>query len=275
MAVSFTTEISRAESLYSDFPENILVVPELNGRHENTDVESLALDIEANGQLQPILIRKNDQGQPVLVAGHRRWRAIIMLNQRNPQSPRKILCKYTSVGEKEGFLMTISENRYRKDVSPMCDAVNIERLMSKYNYTEEDVRKFYFPEAQSADEITEATRFVKQRISLIEAGPELAQAVRDKRVKITAAVALSKLSRDQQKQKLAQTGKIKVSDVKAPKAPAASNKTVLTELAEIAVELAQEVLSDHSDWDAMMKAARKVIRYAKTAGVEIPEKASA
>ena len=53
MAVSFSTDMSRAESLYSDYPEGVQIEPLLNGRHENTDVESLAADIQANGNLSP------------------------------------------------------------------------------------------------------------------------------------------------------------------------------------------------------------------------------
>jgi ParB-like chromosome segregation protein Spo0J len=218
MAVEFSNDsMSRAGALYTDYPENIVIMPELNGRHEHTDVEDLAADIEKNGQLQAVKIRKNDQGQPVLVYGHRRYRAICLLNERNPDNRRKIRCEYTAATDAEAFGMAIRENRCRKDVSPIDDCANITTLRNLFSLTDEDIAAVYFPEAKTDAEKAEALRFVKQRAALVELAPEAAQAVRDGRVKITAAVGLAKLTKDQQRTKVAGTGKVKVSDVtKAP-----------------------------------------------------------
>ena len=223
MAVEFANDsTSRAGALYTDYPENIVIMPELNGRHEHTDVEDLAADIEKNGQLQAVKIRKNDQGQPVLVYGHRRYRAICLLNERNPGNLRKIRCEYTAATDAEAFGMAIRENRCRKDVSPIDDCANITTLRKLFSLTDEDIAAVYFPEAKTDAEKAEALRFVKQRAALVELAPEAAQAVREGRVKITAAVGLSKLTKDQQRTKVAGTGKVKVSDVaKAPAQPKA------------------------------------------------------
>ena len=217
MAVSFVGEIGRAETTYSAYPEEIVVIPELNGRHEHTDVETLAADIEKNEQLQPVVCRKNDAGNPVLVFGHRRYRAICLLNERNPKSPRKVIFTYKKYSETEAFIAAIGENRFRKDVSPIDDAANIELLRRKFGKTDGEIARVYFPEAITEEELKQALRFVKDRAALIELDPVAAQAVRDGRIKITAAVGLSKLSREQQRKKVAKTGKIKGKDIKAPK----------------------------------------------------------
>ena len=217
MAVSFVGEIGRAETTYSAYPEEIVVIPELNGRHEHTDVETLAADIEKNEQLQPVVCRKNDAGNPVLVFGHRRYRAICLLNERNPKSPRKVIFTYKKYSETEAFIAAIGENRFRKDVSPIDDAANIELLRRKFGKTDAEIARVYFPEAITEEELKQALRFVKDRAALIELDPVAAQAVRDGRIKITAAVGLSKLSREQQRKKVAKTGKIKGKDIKAPK----------------------------------------------------------
>jgi ParB-like chromosome segregation protein Spo0J len=217
MAVSFVGEIGRAETTYSAYPEEIVVVPELNGRHEHTDVETLAADIEKNEQLQPVVCRKNDAGNPVLVFGHRRYRAICLLNERNPKSPRKVIFTYKKYSEAEAFIAAIGENRFRKDVSPIDDAANIELLRRKFGNTDEEISRVYFPEAITEEELKQALRFVKDRAALIELDPAAAQAVRDGRIKITAAVALSKLSREQQRKKVAKSGKIKGKDIKPAK----------------------------------------------------------
>ena len=217
MAVSFVGEIGRAETTYSAYPEEIVVIPELNGRHEHTDVETLAADIEKNEQLQPVVCRKNDAGNPVLVFGHRRYRAICLLNERNPKSPRKVIFTYKKYSETEAFIAAIGENRFRKDVSPIDDAANIELLRRKFGKTDAEIARVYFPEAITEEELKQALRFVKDRAALIELAPEAAQAVRDGRIKLTSAVALSKLSRDLQKKKIAAKGKIKGKDIKTPK----------------------------------------------------------
>jgi ParB-like chromosome segregation protein Spo0J len=226
MAVEFANDTTkRSGAVYRDWPENIIIMPELNGRHEHTDIEALAADIRAHEQLQPVGIRKNDQGQPVLVYGHRRWRAITLLNERYPEERRAIKCFYTDAdSDAEAFQMAIRENRCRKDVSPVDDCANMRTLEKKFAYNHEDIAKVYFPEATNEAELAEALRYVKQRLALKELSPEAADAVREGRAEITAAVGLAKMTKDQQRELVAKPGKIKVKDVtKAPsKAKAAS-----------------------------------------------------
>ena len=240
MAVKFANETTkRACALYSDWPENILIVPELNGRHEHTDVETLAADIAKNGQLVPVICRKSDQGLPVLVAGHRRYRAICLLNERNPEQPMRVKFEYAAVSEVEAFSMAIRENRNRKDVSPIDDCANIITLRKRFNSTDEDIAAVYFPEAKTDEEKAEALRYVKQRAFLIELAPEAADAVREGRVKLTAAVGLAKLTKDQQRETVARPGKVRVSDVakkpireaKPAEVPAASHAPALVPVA--------------------------------------------
>lgn len=223
--IEFASEVGRGATTFQGYPEEILLDPELNGRHENTDVESLAADIEANEQLEPVLCRKNDEGFPVLVAGHRRYRAFCLLNERNPNAPRKINFVYKRMSPAEAFVAAIGENRFRKDVSPIDDAANIEILQRRFGKTEEEIALIYFPEAKDEEAKKAAVKFVKDRAALIELAPEAAQAVRDGRLKITSAIVLSKLSREQQRKKVAKQGKIKGADIKKPskKAPKISD----------------------------------------------------
>jgi ParB-like chromosome segregation protein Spo0J len=222
MAVSFTTGMGRSGALYVDFPENILVEPDLNGRHEHTDIEQLAADIEKHGQMLPVGIRKNDDGKPVLVFGHRRYRAVSFLNERNPSNPRKLICTYTDLNPTEAFIAAIGENRFRREVSPIDDAANIGLLRRLFAKTDEDIAAIYFPEANSEAERAAALKFVKDRAKLMELVPEAAQAVREGRLKITAAMGLAKLTKNQQRANAAVMGteRIKGRDINpAPKAP--------------------------------------------------------
>ncbi len=233
MAVEFANDTTkRAGALYTDLPENIIIMPDLNGRHEVTDIEALAADIEANGQDTPVALRKNDQGLPVLIYGHRRWMAICLINKRKKpgQTKMNIVGNYYSVTEAEAFEMAIRENHNRKAPSAMDDCANINMLRKRFKYPDEAIAKIYFPEAKDETEKAAALRFVKQRGSLIELAPEAAQGVREGRVKVTTAVVLAKMTREQQREKMAQSGKVKTSDVAPPKKKAVTIKTLIAAL---------------------------------------------
>lgn len=235
MAVTWESDtIQRTGTNYADFPENILIDPELNGRHENTDITGLVADILVHGQQQPVKFRKNDQGLPVLVYGHRRWRAIKHINDSKlASSPMKLFGNYESMSDAEAFQAAISENRFRRDVSPVDDAANIKVLVNRFKMTKDDIAKLYFPEATKPEEKTAAVRFVEQRIALIELAPEAAKAVRDGRIKsVSAAVHLAKLTKDQQRAKLADkpTGRVKGKDVVPTKSKAMTVRQLIQSL---------------------------------------------
>lgn len=247
MAVEFATEfnVARGDALYRVWPEDIEVIAELNGRHENTDIEELAADIDKNGQDNPILIRKNDDGRPVLVAGHRRYRAVCLLNERDPKNPRALICRYKILSDMEAFQATVRENRFRHDVSPVDDATNIKILRDRFSLAVEDIAKIYFPEAKTEKPLADAIHWVEQRIALIELAPEAAQAVRDGRIKaITAAVELSKLSKNQQRKKVEKTGAITFADIKPPTKKTVELRELLKKVKGILADVIGTMLED-------------------------------
>lgn len=233
MAVQWESgTMQRAGELWSEFPENVQIIADLNGRHENTEIDSLIADIEVNGQHTPVGFRKGDNGMPVLVYGHRRYRALMAINKKlasKGEPLRKLLGTYLKIDEQQAFLRAISENRERKDVSPIDDAHNITTLIERFKYSLEEIAKIYFPEAKKEEELAEALRFVKQRHALAELAPEAEKVVREGRIKITAAVHLAKLSREHQRSVIASqpTGRIKVKTVLPTiKGTSASTKSV-------------------------------------------------
>lgn len=209
MAAEFLPEgkISRVGDGYVAFPEDIRIAAELNGRHDLPDVEWLANDIERRGQLTPVACRKDAEGYAVLVYGHSRLRAVLLLNERNPNNPRKIKFQYLKgCDEQSAMLAAIAENRFRSDVSPMDDANNIHILETRFNMSLPDIAAIYFP-----NDAAKGLEYVKQRRGLIELAPAAQQAVRDGSIKLTAARALAKLPQAQQVAKLnAGGGRVKV-----------------------------------------------------------------
>jgi len=208
MAVQFETRSGSRTSEYRFLPEEIVVKPELNGRHVLPDIDSLIASILRDGQLEPVAIRA-DGNKPVLVSGYSRWRAVLEINKRKlAPVPMQLRCTYVRKNEQEGFVATITENRFRNTTTELDDAFNIKRLIEVYGQTEEQVAALYFPvESKKHEGMT----FVHQRLALAQLTKGMQKAFEEGRLKGSAAVAIAKLSEDQQKEILAETPEGKLS----------------------------------------------------------------
>lgn len=213
MAVEFESTVKRT-SEYTALPEDIEVPAELNGRHELPDISDLVQSILTHGQLQPVVIRKTGK-KPVLVAGFSRWRSIAHINANNlTPNPLRLNCSYTQLTERQAFLANIEENRVRNATTPMDDAYNIQKLINVYQMSEQG----------AADAYRVSLQWIKGRLQLLELAPEAEVAVRAGRVAPSAAKAIAKLTREQQKRIVSKEGKVTAADVKReapPKPPPA------------------------------------------------------
>lgn len=202
MAVDFKVQHTRT-SEYLFAPEDITVDPALNGRHDLPPIDGLAQSILSIGQQQPVVIR-NDGGKPALVAGFSRWRAVIHINKGGlAPVPLKLRCVYFRGSAQEGFLANIAENRERNQTTPMDDAHNIARL-ERYGLTHEEIAKVY----------RESAGWVKDRLALLDLTEESRDALREGRLKPTAATHIAKLSAEQQRKAVAGKSKVTVRDAK-------------------------------------------------------------
>ncbi len=94
---------------------------------------SLADSIRQHGVLQPILVRPLPTGGYQIVAGERRWRAARMVGL----SEVPVLIKELS--DFETMQVALIENLQREDLNPIEEAQGYEKLMSKYDMTQEQV----------------------------------------------------------------------------------------------------------------------------------------
>ena len=223
MAVNLTeSEIKRGVTEWAALPEELDVVPEMNGRHDLPEIESLIESILEFGQLQPVLIRRTG-GRPVLCAGFRRWRAVDEINTRKlyKGEPLRLRCSYTALTERQAFLANIAENQERKDTTPMDDAYNIQRLVNVYQMDLKDIAKSYGKDVA----------WVKDRIALMEATPAIEKQIRAGKIKAPAAKKIAKLSKEHQDRLAAlaqERGKVTPADIRRevgePDTPAKSQK---------------------------------------------------
>jgi ParB family chromosome partitioning protein len=251
MAVEFEEKGTRT-SEYGFFPEQLEIIPEMNGRHVLPDVQWIIDSILKYGQLEPVVIRRT-AGKPVLVAGFSRWRSVSEINKRElwkavgKKEPFRLRCSYTALTDKQAFLANIEENRVRNETTPMDDAYNIQRLLNVYQMTEDEV----------ADAYRTSVAWVKGRMDLIEAVPEIETAIRTGKVKTTAARAIAKLSREHQ-QNLAKVaeekGKVTTADIRketqddsAPTKKEVEIKTVLKAVKLLLNDVDAAVLENEGD----------------------------
>lgn len=198
MAVDFSKTEHTRTSEYLIAPKDIDVNPKLNGRVDLPDIEWLIADFKLQGQLEPCGIR-NDGGQAVLAYGHSRWRAGVEGIKRGILSATfKLRCVYFKGNEQDAFKANIAENRYRNATTAMDDAHNI-AMLEKWGQTIPEIAALY----------RESEVWIKTRLKMIELTPEAQKAVKDGRLKPTAAVAIAKLSAEQQRERVKGTGKVK------------------------------------------------------------------
>jgi ParB family chromosome partitioning protein len=102
---------------------------------DDTRLDELARSIKANGVIQPIVVRKVDNGYRIIV-GERRWRAA----QRAGLLRVPVVIKDVVAGNDAQILeMALIENIQREDVNPIDEAGAYERLSSDFKMTQEEI----------------------------------------------------------------------------------------------------------------------------------------
>jgi len=95
-------------------------------------LEELAESIRAHGLIQPIIVRKIEEGYEI-VAGERRWRASRM------SGLQKVPCILREYSERENMLVALIENLQREDLNPIEEADAFARLAEEYQMTHEAI----------------------------------------------------------------------------------------------------------------------------------------
>lgn len=102
-------------------------------RFDYNELEGLACSIRANGLLQPINVRVLENGEFELISGERRLRAARMIGMT------KIPCIVMNASDQQSALFAIIENVQRENLDFFEEAVAIERLMTEYGLTQDEI----------------------------------------------------------------------------------------------------------------------------------------
>lgn len=104
-------------------------------RFDFNELEGLAISIRTNGILQPINVRRLQDGKFELISGERRLRAARMVGIT------KIPCVVMDVSDEQSALFAIIENVQRQNLDFFEEAVAIERLITVHSLTQEEIAK--------------------------------------------------------------------------------------------------------------------------------------
>ena len=99
-------------------------------------LQDLARSIQANGVIQPIVVRRTDDGRYHIIAGERRWRA----SQLAGLAKVPVVVKDIGAGEKKRRLeMALIENIQRENLNPIEEAQAYQKLADEFALRQEDI----------------------------------------------------------------------------------------------------------------------------------------
>ncbi|MDC0660947.1 ParB/RepB/Spo0J family partition protein [Marinobacter sp. SS21] len=98
-----------------------------------TALQELADSIRQQGVMQPVVVRRIDEGRYELIAGERRWRATQMAElDRIPAIVRE-------VPDEAAIAMALIENIQRENLNPIEEAFALQRLQEEFGLTQAQV----------------------------------------------------------------------------------------------------------------------------------------
>lgn len=94
-------------------------------------IDELASSIEEHGIIQPLTVRRLQDGSYEIIAGERRWRAARKLGLD------KVPARIIEADDREAMEMGLVENLQREDLNPIEEAQGYKTLMEVYGLTQE------------------------------------------------------------------------------------------------------------------------------------------
>ena len=148
--------------------------PRTNFKKE--ELEELAESIKKNGLLQPILVRKMEDGKYQIIAGERRWQACKSIGMET------IPVRVKEIDEADTVVLALVENIQRSDLNPIEEAYGYRRMMERGGMTQSEV----------AQAVSKGRSTIANALRLLELPEEAQQLLFEE--KITAGHARAILS---------------------------------------------------------------------------------
>ena len=150
---------------------------------DEESIAELAQSIQQVGLLQPLLVRKVDDGYE-LVAGERRLRAVTSLGIK------KVACiVQQDIEDESSAMMALIENLQREDLHYLEEAQCYQKLLETYGLTQEEL----------ANRLGKSQSSIANKLRLLKLSDEVKAAMTEKRLSERHARALLKLTDDKQR----------------------------------------------------------------------------
>lgn len=168
------------------------IKPNPNQPRKNFDQDALnelAASIKVHGIVQPIVLNQQLDGQYLIIAGERRWRAANICGLKTVPA---VIKNYTDKQIKE---ISIIENLQREDLNPIEAAKAIKELMDEYGLTQETV----------SDRIGKSRSNVANTLRLLSLYPDVMEMVEKGKISSGHARCLVVIEDPKEQIRLAQT----------------------------------------------------------------------
>ena len=166
---------------------------------DQDQLHELADSVRSNGIIQPILVRKAEEGFEI-IAGERRFRAAEMVGLND------VPAIVRDATDEQMLELAIIENIHRSDLNPIERAVAYQEFISTFSLTQ----------VEAAQRLGEGRSVVANYLRLLDLPTEIKQMLIDKTLSMGHARAILALPTDDLRRKLANramTGRLNVRDV--------------------------------------------------------------
>lgn len=126
---------SHPESTLQQLLVDDLVAGESQPRHhfDEQALHELSGSIAEHGILQPLVVRRRDDGQYEIVAGERRWRAAKIANLKT------VPCVISNIASRDALTVALVENIQREDLNVIEEAESYRKLSDDVGLTQEQI----------------------------------------------------------------------------------------------------------------------------------------
>ena len=151
---------------------------------DEEELQTLADSISQHGILQPIAVRKADNGFYQIIAGERRWRAARLAGLRD------VPVVVVEADDATTMELALIENLQRQDLNPMEEAMGYKQLMEDHGLTQEQV----------AQKVSKSRSAVANALRLITLPAPIARMVADGELSAGHARAVLMLPQPEQQE---------------------------------------------------------------------------
>ncbi len=155
---------------------------------DEEELQTLCDSIAQHGIIQPLTVRKGQNGFYQIIAGERRWRAARMAGLRS------VPVVVMDADDKTVMALALVENLQRQDLNPMEEAMGYRQLMQEHGLTQEQV----------AEKVTKSRSAVANALRLLSLPSPIAQMVTDGKLSAGHARAVLSLKTQTEQEKAAQ-----------------------------------------------------------------------